>query len=384
MPSLHRSACTVLPLPQEDCDLAEERAVPQRAERVTEVTPAVVDPEMKALLSRLSDRLDRLEQRQACVPPGNGWGQNSTPLFGNPAPMEKARLDRLRAAVGPPPPRLGEMSRPCLTEDLDGEALEGEDEVEEKKSSSEVMIARMLENQTKLLASCLAKKEDPMRTLLGGGGEDDAKISGARGCAAWQMMIDQMLADPQSVHKSTQRLLAKALRKNVSDLTPGDMLEYMESRVPFGTQKGIVYFAHLIGHLWAAAEENKMEEVKSLLARSSIFLEQSALEGGHYVLGWLCTGLEEPNWQLLEHHKAPKTVTSHARLAEPKLITANLAYLRDIDNITARTKQTHSDDSTWGGSAPSGSPNGAANEGGGAGAKAKAKGKPAAQPPAQT
>jgi hypothetical protein len=53
------------------------------------------------------------------------------------------------------------------------------------------------------------------------------------------------------------------------------------------------------------------------------------------------TGLPEPPFQTIAartHHRVPGM---HGKLADPRWITANLAYLRDLDSFEERTKKTH-------------------------------------------
>ena len=90
-----------------------------------------------------------------------------------------------------------------------------------------------------------------------------------------------------------------------------------------------------------------------------IFAEQVAVQGGgEYMLGWLLTGLEDPPWATIEHHKPAGRglATAHARLADPRLITPNLAYIRDMDTMYEKTQTTHLRQ----GPPPGGKPKGAA------------------------
>eukprot|EP00971_Amphidinium_carterae_P300906 5978883-Amphidinium_carterae.1 len=223
-------------------------AITSKAEKTNEDS----EPSLRAVLLRMEERLERLEQNAARKPPTEGWGHTETPLLGDAPKVSPQTIQKLKKKVGAPPPRLDDGP---LAEEA---GADEDDEVDgilpqTCNTLSEVVQAQMLQNQTKLLMTLASKKDDPMKTLLGGA-EDDSKVSGARGCAARQLMLDHMSANPEVVYQSTRKLLAKALRKDVKQLNPEDMLEFFESRVPFGSQKGIVYTlltsSAICGPLW--------------------------------------------------------------------------------------------------------------------------------------
>jgi len=150
-----------------------------------------------------------------------------------------------------------------------------------------------------------------------------------------------MQVNPEKVAATVKKLLARARKKDVTKLEPDDMLTFMEETVPFGHYKCLTYFGFLLATLWKHYQEKNFAELEALLALGCVFTEQVAVEGGqHYKLGWRLTGLEEPPWSKVQARKA-NSDEAHARLADPRWVTANLAYQRDLDLMAERTKKMH-------------------------------------------
>ena len=64
-----------------------------------------------------------------------------------------------------------------------------------------------------------------------------------------------------------------------------------------------------------------------------------ALDQGKLQLGWLLTGLAEPNHQVHFSHRKKPGLKPFSRLANPVWVSANLAYLRDLDFMESRMEQ---------------------------------------------
>jgi hypothetical protein len=73
-----------------------------------------------------------------------------------------------------------------------------------------------------------------------------------------------------------------------------------------------------------------------VLAKIMIFLEQASIDGGKLQLAWLLTGHQEPPWQILLNSKKKPVLQPFSRLAAPSWISANLAYLKDLDFMETR------------------------------------------------
>lgn len=72
---------------------------------------------------------------------------------------------------------------------------------------------------------------------------------------------------------------------------------------------------------------------------AGIDVEQVALDQGRVQLAWLLMGLSEPNHQVHFKHRNTPGLKPFSRLANPVWISANLAYLRDLDFLESRMEQ---------------------------------------------
>ena len=81
-------------------------------------------------------------------------------------------------------------------------------------------------------------------------------------------------------------------------------------------------------------EEDKVEELHTLIALSAIFIEQSALDNGKLNVGWLMTGLQPPPFAMLSQTR--HTEEPWASLADPSWVGAQLSYLKDLDYFENR------------------------------------------------
>ena len=78
----------------------------------------------------------------------------------------------------------------------------------------------------------------------------------------------------------------------------------------------------------------------NLVALAAVFVEQTAVDNGRLQLSWLLTGLNQPAFNLTSQHTQRTSEEPFARLADPRWIAANLAYLKDLDFFEQRQKST--------------------------------------------
>ena len=127
-----------------------------------------------------------------------------------------------------------------------------------------------------------------------------------------------------------------------------DLTSYFEEQSPLGYSKTLTYFAHILGVMWETLEHDlgpkeKLKHLRSLVAPGAVFKDQSASEGGsEFKLGWLLTGLEEPNWSLIHsraNHRHSAGVLS--RLADPRGVAVNQAYMKELKMVEDRVAAGH-------------------------------------------
>jgi len=187
--------------------------------------------------------------------------------------------------------------------------------------------------------------------LAGGQGDIDAEDStrmalGARGAVARMIYQENLKAQPGDFPKVMCTLLARARRKELHQLMPQDLLTFFEEQSPLGYSKTLTYFAYLLSAMWEALEtqqsaEEKVTAMQNLVARSAVFVDQSASEGGNqYQLAWLLTGLEELNWAAVQARANYRhQVGLISRLADPRAVAVNQAYLRELKTVEDRLQQ---------------------------------------------
>ena len=222
------------------------------------------------------------------------------------------------------------------------------------------VLLGLLKGQQDLTREALARQSsasstDPLSLLQatsadGGLGQHTA---GLRGIAARQLLHARKAADSSTDTTQFRGRLALGLRKEVCELHPSSLAQYFEEVTPFGDKKLLVYVSLLFANIWKQLEQPALQDVPSLdkvraaVADAAVFCDQSAMQGGSsYQLGWLMTGLEEPVWDRIASRRPPKmekgvvTGATFSRLADPRLVTTNLAYLEDLNNIAVRTTKT--------------------------------------------
>ena len=114
------------------------------------------------------------------------------------------------------------------------------------------------------------------------------------------------------------------------------MHQYIERRVPLAENRMLAHFAVLAAEGWSIAHVAQNPVMKGFIARMLFFIEQSALDNSRLELGWLMSGFPEPNTHLHFSVKRTPGLKPFTRLASPLWVSANLAYLRDLDYLESR------------------------------------------------
>ena len=91
--------------------------------------------------------------------------------------------------------------------------------------------------------------------------------------------------------------------------------------------------AVLLARLWELAERGRGPELQAQIAAGSTFVEQTVLDGGRTDVSWLLTGLPPPPAQMSGAVRSQRPGSS---LLPAKWLSANIAYLQDLDFLTAR------------------------------------------------
>jgi hypothetical protein len=172
-------------------------------------------------------------------------------------------------------------------------------------------------------------------------GESDAdeRSTGVKGYQARQQFQANLRRDPEGVYASVRKRLAEAVELDEATLPAAAMRTFFTSKVPLGSMKGLTYFAFAVAALWEAAEKGDVSAMRAQVALLAVYLEQVAVDGGRHQLGWLLTGLPTPPFQLVQGHSQRSQEDPVGHLGDPRWVSANLAYLKDVDYLEQRTRQ---------------------------------------------
>ena len=203
----------------------------------------------------------------------------------------------------------------------------------------QMLFVQMQQNQM-LLQKMLGPRgsQDQMTSLLSGGGASESGSSsgnGARGCMARDMYLKTIQDLPRVAEVARMNALQEL--GITADREDKDLMhQYIEKRIPLSENKLLAHFAVLAAEGWSIAHGSNNVEMKGFLARVLLIIEQVALDSGKLELGWLLGGFPEPNTHLHFSVKRTPGLKPFSRLASPIWVSANLAFLRDLDYIQGR------------------------------------------------
>ena len=150
------------------------------------------------------------------------------------------------------------------------------------------------------------------------------------------MYLQELATNPCEFTQDFRRLLAYETGSEPDQLQPAALRGFFERRVAFGEHRLLQHMGALLGRMWEHAERGRASELQALIAAGAAFVEQTALNDGQMEVSWLLTGLAPPAAQ-------PPAALSPQRpgasLLPPRWLSANLAYLQDLDYLSARLRR---------------------------------------------
>eukprot|EP00435_Cladocopium_sp_Y103_P045805 s1566_g13.t1 len=277
-----------------------------------------IDPNDPEIISQLQARIIELESElkrgQATVPllPGRSVvtpkaGPKAAGLFqGSSQSLTTADWSKLKTLAGSPPPRVAsaEQRRPPLPPaiqkqeslyvDVEREAVEEDlgqqvdplqllTQAPDADPVQSMLLASLQQNQILLQKLVGSRTNDPVLKALGAGGGDSGSASsssGVRGCLARDVFI-RAVQDLPTVAEVVRTAAIKELGLSPSREDSNLLKKYMERRIPLADHKMLSHFATLVAEGWPGMEP-------------------------------------------------------FSRLCAPSWISANLAYVKDLDYIEAR------------------------------------------------
>lgn len=306
---------------------------------------------MQGQFAQFGSRLADLEQKR-----GLGRAADAPQLFSSaPAGLTEEKKDTLKqlAARGPgklgdlgsstratvpllPPNRLGGITEEEEVEDLDGEPLQdpSASTLEKLLASQQALLAQLVQSKT--------RNQDPLSLLSSSAHEDpdQPRGSGVKGIAGRQLLQEQFRKHPRRVVELVRERLATARRRaSAAELEPRDMWLHFQESVPLGTHRTLTHAAFISAHMFEAIERNQPDRLHMLCMLLAVFVEQAAVDGGSLRLAHLLTGLEDPPFAQTELHKTARADLAHGALADPRWLTIQLQYLKDVDGVQEKSNK---------------------------------------------
>lgn len=314
--------------------------------------------ELEKLLaeSQASARLPKAPSSSTVLPTSKAPG-----LFPDQArsQLSSAEWTKLQRLAGTPPPRVGSVedrrqapSRQVLFQDQT--LAEVEKEAEEPGLADQMMdvvlpaatassdpLAQILATQlqqNKLMMERLLghRQTDPVLGALSGGDSGSgSNSSGVKGCLAREAFL-KAASDLPRVATVARTNALRELGLDDSRCEATLMKKYIERRIPLGDHKLLSYWAVMCAEGWSVAHQSGNIELQGIMARMLTFIEQAAIDAGKYQLAWLLTTHQEPPWHLLVKQKWAPGLRPFSRLCHPSWVSANLAFLKDLDFVESR------------------------------------------------
>ena len=223
--------------------------------------------------------------------------------------------------------------------------VEAGDEVSQVLNASSDPLHQLLALQMKQTAALMQKlappTRDPVTAALGS--EGGSSQSGVKGCVARDAYLRTM-EDVKGTGRSIASNAAVDLGLPADQVNSCLMRSYVEKRMPLEDQRQLTYLAQYMAVAWQMSCEAKNEFSMGLFARGLMMVEQIALDQGRCQFGWLLAAMPDPNLQTITMNRRRIGLTPYAKLASAPWVAGNIAYLKDLDYLEGRLKNTKSAD----------------------------------------
>lgn len=346
-----------------DEDTAADYVTGAEAELIAEEVPEA-EPDTQEVIAAMQRRIEELEAREAVhmaqrpqtpatptVPPGVLFSATPT------VDTRHNTMARLRELAGAAPPRLGaheKMARSSkpghfaenLQQELTLEAVEPpeleEGLLELDKTITDPMQRMMLlqmQHLQLLTRQQQEKKTDPLQAALSGS-ETSGGGSGIKGCLAREAYV-KLSADVSKTASAVQANAAQDLGLDPHQISSGMMKDYIEKRCPLGDQRLLIQVGYLFAAAWEHGFRTNNPDLMGHASKGLVFIDQTAVDYGRTNLSWLLTGLPEPQYSICQRNRVRASMTPFSRLASPAWVSANVAYMKDLDFLEGKIKNAN-------------------------------------------
>ena len=154
----------------------------------------------------------------------------------------------------------------------------------------------------------------------------------------WQELRDVAGSPPTRLagHERAPRATAADNALAEEELEVSDM--YAERKIPMKELKTVQIFTHFLAHQWEDYRRQGDQLGEAWAARGLVMAEQLAIDQGRTQLGLLLSGLPDID---VSHLPARRTdVRPYGRLSAANWMAAQVAFLKDVDYLESRMKQS--------------------------------------------
>ena len=319
------------------------------------VTTADLAASMEGLLQAiptLTSQVDQLHRRQVefeaslSTMPLTGRPTLSKPLGG--APTSTSGLLGTMAKTIPAPPRTqgrqapGLLASPLVKKPLELAELEKE-KMASRTEDSSLAQAVLAQSQalTTLVTQIAQASGDPMSDLAG-----SSATPGSRGALGRAKLQAELAAQRGTFFNSVVAQMSRRMNPtSAQELGPKELLEkgingvrYLERFGGYGRQRDIGCLQYQVMQIFDCLMDENILAARDLVALLAITLEQMNMDGGRMDLASVVCLHEDPPSSIFQMRHLSSTSRSRAfaPLADQKLITVALAYLKELDVIQSK------------------------------------------------
>lgn len=341
--------------PPPEVPLLPEEGTPRRRKPGPQVTTAELAATMDSLMQAiptLTSQMEQLHRRQvefeSCLSTTTSSGRPmlSKPLGGLPPQNSSLLGDVMKNIPGPPRTQAraapGLLASPQVKKRLEVLELENE-KIAAPMEDSSLAKAVLAQSQalTTLVTQIAHASSDPMSDLSG-----SSTTPGSRGSMGRARLQSELAAHRGSFFTSVLAQMARRMNPTSSvEASPKELLErgvsgvkYLERFGGYGKQRDLGCLQFQVMQIFDYLMDENLMAARDLVALLAITLEQMNMDGGRLDLAAVVCLHEDPPASIFQMRHLSSTSRSRAfaPLADQKLVTVALAYLKELDVIQSK------------------------------------------------
>lgn len=308
-------------------------------------------PNLSSQMQDLSERQRQLEVKLKTPARASTFGL-SQPLAATVAPASISSGAMAKVVATPPPKTrmsssAGMLQGALFNQPADLLSLEEEKGVQSSLAGDSLARADLAQSQalTTLVGQIASNTSDPLMDLSSGVGP----TASTRGAVGRNRLQAELASHSGSFYVSVLKAMARRMQPTTpASGTPLELLEkgicgtrYMERFGGYGRQRDLGLILYQIMGIMDFLQSENIGAVKDGLALLAVALDQAVMDGGKFDLASLLTLQEEPPASIYVNRQASSLSRAKAfsPLADQKWITVALAFVKELDVITAKRQE---------------------------------------------